>query len=109
MDYRLLGRTGARGTKLYLDYWMLDTSANEQESVRLIHMIHAALDTGIDFWIPPIATARTLPAGRALGNVYLASAARARHLSPVAGHLGHQGRRAHQPAARWPGSFAPCA
>jgi aryl-alcohol dehydrogenase-like predicted oxidoreductase len=46
MEYRLLGRTGVRVSKLCLGCWMFGLRTDEAESVR---MLHAALDAGINF------------------------------------------------------------
>src|SRR6266542_928992 len=46
MEYRLLGRTGVRVSKLCLGCWMFGNRTEEAESVRIVH---AALDTGINF------------------------------------------------------------
>ena len=46
MEYRLLGQTGVRVSKLCLGCWMFGTRTDEAESVRLVH---AALDAGINF------------------------------------------------------------
>src|SRR5919198_672388 len=46
MEYRLLGRTGVRVSKLCLGCWMFGNRTEEAESVR---MVHAALDAGINF------------------------------------------------------------
>ena len=46
MEYRLLGRTGVRVSKLCLGCWMFGTRTDEAESVRIVH---AALDAGINF------------------------------------------------------------
>jgi aryl-alcohol dehydrogenase-like predicted oxidoreductase len=46
MEYRLLGRTGVRVSKLCLGCWMFGHRTPEDESVR---MVHAALDGGINF------------------------------------------------------------
>jgi aryl-alcohol dehydrogenase-like predicted oxidoreductase len=46
MEYRLLGRTGVRVSKLCLGCWMFGMRTDEAESVRIVH---AALDAGINF------------------------------------------------------------
>ena len=46
MDYRLLGQTGVRVSKLCLGCWMFGTRTEEDESKRIVH---AALDAGINF------------------------------------------------------------
>src|SRR5690348_3023233 len=46
MEYRLLGRTGVRVSKLCLGCWMFGNRTDEAESVRIIN---AALDAGINF------------------------------------------------------------
>ena len=46
MEYRLLGRTGVRVSKLCLGCWMFGMRADEAESVR---MVHVALDAGVNF------------------------------------------------------------
>lgn len=46
MEYRLLGRTGVRVSKLCLGCWMFGTRTDEDESIRIVH---AALDAGINF------------------------------------------------------------
>jgi aryl-alcohol dehydrogenase-like predicted oxidoreductase len=46
MNYRLLGRTGVRVSKLCLGTWMFGMRTAEDESVRIVH---EALDLGINF------------------------------------------------------------
>lgn len=46
MEYRLLGRTGVRVSKLCLGCWMFGTRTDEAESVRVVH---GALEAGINF------------------------------------------------------------
>lgn len=46
MEYRLLGRTGVRVSKLCLGCWMFGNRTDEAESVRIMH---AAPDAGITF------------------------------------------------------------
>jgi aryl-alcohol dehydrogenase-like predicted oxidoreductase len=75
MEYRLLGRTGVRVSKLCLGCWMFGTRTDEEESIRIVH---AALDAGINFLDTSNRYGR-LPSGEyGASEVYIGKALKAR-------------------------------
>ena len=77
MEYRNLGRTGVRVSPLCLGTMMFGRSANEQDSVAIVH---AALERGINF----VDTANAYSAGaseRFVGTALARRPARSRSCS----------------------------